>query len=390
MPSSGDRVGEYILDAQVGKGTFGEVWRARHHVWADRIVAIKVPTNPEYVRALQSEGTSVHGLEHPNIVQAINFDPYASPPYLAMEFVKGSSLRGLISAKVLSWKDSAALMCQVLAGLGYAHGKGTVHRDVKPENILVSDRVGVEGYAAPGLVKITDFGLGKPGVALAAGSMVYTASIGAGSEISGTIAYMSPEQRTGGEVDGRSDLFSCGVVLFEMLTGERPAGTELPSELNPALPKTFDDIFRRAYARLGVRYANAAEFAASLERLSRPMPAAVAGAGTAGTNWGAAAGVSVGGAAAVNVPPPIPGGGAALGAGVGAGVGAGWRATAGGVRPPCPKCRMPVGALDQFCMGCGTQLVEKVRRCGSCGSYPHPNDKFCLICGKGLGAGVGT
>src|SRR5204862_305371 len=89
MPTQNQRISEYLLDAKVGGGTFGEVWRAKHHVWHDQLVAIKIPTDPQYVRNLQREGAAIHGLVHPNIVRAMGFDPYADPPYLTMEYVPG-------------------------------------------------------------------------------------------------------------------------------------------------------------------------------------------------------------------------------------------------------------------------------------------------------------
>src|SRR5580765_9090396 len=121
MPAQNQRVSEYILDTRLGGGTFGEVWRAHHHIWADQLVAIKIPTDPQYVRNLQHEGAAIHGLTHPNIVRAIGFDPYADPPYLVMEYVPGTSLRQFISQRSLGIPDAVAVMRQVLAGLGYAH-----------------------------------------------------------------------------------------------------------------------------------------------------------------------------------------------------------------------------------------------------------------------------
>src|SRR5215475_8895762 len=120
MPTQGQRISEYLLDARLGGGTFGEVWRARHHVWIDQLVAIKIPTDVQFVRALQREGVAIHGLMHPNIVRAIGFDPYADPPYLTMEYVPGTSLRSLIQKKSLSIADAVAVMRQVLTGLAHA------------------------------------------------------------------------------------------------------------------------------------------------------------------------------------------------------------------------------------------------------------------------------
>src|SRR5215212_6720353 len=262
MPTQGQRVGEYILDQKIGGGAFGEVWRAHHHVWTDQLVAIKIPTQTDYLRELQREGVAIHGLVHPNIVRAIGFDPYADPPYLTMEYVPGSSLRPLIASKSVSIPDAVAVMRQVLEGLKYAHGNGLVHRDIKPENILVHERARTDGYGAEGVVKVTDFGLGKAATTVGAQSIVYSASLNspAAKEIAGSLDYMAPEQRSGGNIDARADLYACGVVLYELLTGERPAGTDVPSDVNKSVPKYLDDIFRRSYARLEKRYASADEF----------------------------------------------------------------------------------------------------------------------------------
>ena len=134
------RISEYVLVEKIGGGSFGEVWKAHHHVWTDQLVAIKIPTDGQYVRNLQREGAAIHGLIHPNIVRAMGFDPYADPPYLTMEYVPGTSLRPLIKGQQLSIDQSIAVMRQVLAGLDYAHDQGIVHQDVKPENILIHER----------------------------------------------------------------------------------------------------------------------------------------------------------------------------------------------------------------------------------------------------------
>ena len=200
MPNQGQRVGEYILDHKIGGGAFGEVWRAHHHVWTDQLVAVKIPTQTDYLRELQREGVAVHGLVHPNIVRAIGFDPYADPPYLTMEYVPGTSLRPLISGKQVTVMDSVAILRQVLAGLKYAHANGLVHRDIKPENILVHERATTDGFGAEGVVKVTDFGLGKAATTVGAQSIVYSASLNSpqAAEIAGTLDYMAPEQRSGG------------------------------------------------------------------------------------------------------------------------------------------------------------------------------------------------
>ena len=219
--------------------------------------------------------------------------------------------------------------------------RAIVHRDLKPENILIHERADTEGFASPGVVKITDFGLGKAASKAIAGSIVYSASLNdpAGRELAGTLDYMSPEQRAGGDsVDPRSDIYACGVILHELLTGERPAGTECPSDIRRDSPKYLDEVFKRSYARLDKRFASADEFAAALQ----PGKSAVAGA--------------------VHKPPQKP----------------------LYNRTMCPKCQGGVEVADQFCTHCGTQLIAQVRRCGNCGGYPDINDRFCIFCGKPL------
>ena len=277
MAAAGQRIAEYLLDQKIGGGGFGEVWKAHHHVWVDQLVAVKIPTDSQYLRELQREGVAIHGLVHPNIVRAIGFDPYADPAYLTMEYVPGSSLRPLIAARGITVNNAVAIMRQVLAGLKYAHANGLVHRDIKPENILVHERAKVDGFDAEGVVKVTDFGLGRAATAVGAQSILYSASMNSpeAKEIAGTLDYMAPEQRGGGAVDCRADLYACGVVLYEMLTGERPAGTELPSDLNRDVPKYLDEVFRRSYSRLEKRFASADDFIAALNVMSAPLTASV-------------------------------------------------------------------------------------------------------------------
>jgi serine/threonine protein kinase len=333
MPQAGQRVGEYVLEEPLGSGAFGQVWRARHHAWLDQIVAVKIPTDPQYLRNLQREGAAIQGIVHPNVARAIAFDPFADPAYLVTEYVPGSSLRPLIAKKSLGPVDAVAVMQQVLSGLKHAHGKGIVHRDVKPENILVHERAAKEGYATEGVVKLTDFGLGRAAGDAAMQSIAYSASLNdpKARELAGTLDYMPPEVRGGTEADARADIYACGVVLYEMLTGERPAGTDVPSEVNPNVPRHLDDVFRRAYARLEKRFTSADEFLGALN--GQPSVA-------------------------------LPG-----------------RAIS---TPTCPQCRKNVNFGDQFCMHCGIQLVAQVRRCARCGAYPDAADQYCIFCGASL------
>jgi len=333
MAKAGDRVSEFVLESPVGRGAFGEVWRAHHHVWQQQRAAVKLPHQAEYIRQLQREGLAVQGLEHPNIVKAIGFDPFADPPYLVMEYVEGGSLRPLIQRREVTVQRAVEVTSQLLSALKYAHARGIVHRDIKPENILMSK---------DGVAKLTDFGVGK--TAGGAASIVYSMSIdnGAGN-IAGTLDYMSPEQRSGGEVDARSDLYAVGVVLFEMLTGDKPAGGEVPGDLNPSVPAYLNEAFRRAYARLDRRFVSADEFAAAL-RTAPTKPV---------------------------TPPPL------------------LTPKAASARQ-CPRCHRPVDPDDQFCMHCGVQLTPIVRRCSRCRAYPSPSDTFCHQCGNQLPAVVSS
>jgi serine/threonine protein kinase len=151
---------------------------------------------------------------------------------------------------------------------------------------------------------------------------------------------MAPEQKEGRDADARADLYSCGIVLYEMLTGERPQGGDLPSLLRAEVPARLDDVFKRCYTRLERRFASAEEMLEALEPVF-DTPAA---------------------------PPPPP---------VSPKTG---RCAAG----LCPSCGIRVRPDDQFCIKCGRQLVESVPRCPACKAYVHRNDQFCIFCGHDL------
>jgi hypothetical protein len=142
-------------------------------------------------------------------------------------------------------------------------------------------------------------------------------------------------------VNARADLYACGVVLYEMLTGERPAGTDVPSDLDKSVPRHLDEIFRRSYARLEKRFTSADEFLAALGSGATSIP--------------------------VHLPRILPGEGPIP-----------------GTTQRCPSCRKEVDAQDQFCMHCGVQLVATVRRCPKCGAYPDLTDQYCIFCGETL------
>jgi eukaryotic-like serine/threonine-protein kinase len=202
MPlSAGDRLGAYEIISQLGAGGAGEVWKARD-TRLDRIVALKI-SKQEFSERFEREARAVAALNHPHICQIYDI----GPNYLVMEYVDGVPLQG-----PLPLEQAAEYANQILDALDAAHKKGITHRDLKPANILVS-RAGI---------KLLDFGLAKQNGPLKETDATLTQAITGEGEIVGTLQYMSPEQLQGKEADARSDLFSFGCVLYEMLSGRRP------------------------------------------------------------------------------------------------------------------------------------------------------------------------
>ncbi len=335
-PKIGDRVSEYVLVAPLGAGSFGQVFKAVHHIWKDRAVAVKIPTNPQYVANLRHEGVAVHGLEHANIVRALGLDPFADPPYLIMEYVDGCSLREVVKRHPTGLPIAAirGVMVGLLTGLEHAHNCGMIHRDIKPENILIAGGQDASvDTIEPRDVKISDFGLGRA-LQVTTHSIMQSGSILAepGKSISGTLAYMSPEQRDGNEDDPRSDLFSAGVVLFEITTGERPSGTETPGMIRNDLPAWIDEVFTRLYARRDRRFTAAREVLDAIEKAATP---------------------------------PV----------------AGHMPNRRASTAACPACKAPIEDDDNFCMHCGRQLAAQPRRCGQCDAWLENDDQYCIFCG---------
>jgi eukaryotic-like serine/threonine-protein kinase len=202
MPlSAGDKLGAYEVISELGAGGSGEVWKARD-TRLDRIVALKI-SKQEFSERFEREARAVAALNHPHICQIYDI----GPNYLVMEYVDGVPLTG-----PLSFQQAAEYSNQILDALDAAHKKGITHRDLKPGNILVS-RAGI---------KLLDFGLAKQGTPLKETDETVTQAITGEGEIVGTLQYMSPEQLQGKVADARSDLFSFGCVLYEMLAGRRP------------------------------------------------------------------------------------------------------------------------------------------------------------------------
>jgi len=253
----GDKLGPYEILAPIGAGGMGEVYKARD-TRLDRIVAIKQLKGPHSARFHQ-EGRAIAALNHPNICTLHD----VGPDYLVMEYIEGTPLRG-----PLPIPEALRFAAQIAAALGVAHGKGILHRDLKPANILVT----VSG------VKLLDFGLAK----LMTDSDANVTKTAEGA-ILGTAAYMSPEQAQGRALDERSDVFSFGAVIYEMLSGLRAfGGGSMLDTLNsvvrddPApLQSPASDIVKRCLAKQPAqRFQSIAEVKAALESISmKPMDA---------------------------------------------------------------------------------------------------------------------
>ncbi|MCC6867284.1 MAG: serine/threonine protein kinase [Burkholderiales bacterium] len=263
-------LGRYEILDEIAQGAMGVVYKARDPL-IDRIVAIKTITlglsdaeTEAYERRFFREAKSAGRLNHPNVVTIFDVGKSDDVAYIAMEFLDGQSLREILdSGVVLPTQRIAEIAAAVAEGLAFAHESGIVHRDVKPANIMV---------LASGAVKITDFGI----------ALLPTGTRTLAGNAFGSPRYTSPEQVMGRTVDGRSDIFSLGATLYEMLTGASPfQGGDLntilnqvlseptppPSSRNPQIPWAFDHIVGKALAKDPAdRYQTAGELAADLRR----------------------------------------------------------------------------------------------------------------------------
>jgi predicted Ser/Thr protein kinase len=228
------KVGRYEITGELGRGAMGVVYKAQDPT-IGRTVALKTMRldghgieSAELVRRFQNEARAAGLLNHPNIVTIYDAGEHEGIFYIAMEYIEGTTLDQLLAQRQMLDSDEVVRISrEICKGLDYAHAHGIVHRDVKPANIMITAR---------GSVKIMDFGIAKAG-----GSMTST------GQVLGTPNYMSPEQVRGKSLDGRTDLFSYGVVLYEMLTGEKPfVGQNVTTIIykivneNPIAPRDLD------------------------------------------------------------------------------------------------------------------------------------------------------
>ena len=275
------QLGRYVIDSEIGRGAMGVVFKATDSV-LQRTVAVKTVNMAmekdhadKYEARFYQEARAAGGLNHPNIVTVYDAGKAGDVVYMAMEYIQGVELRSLlVEGQPMGVAQALSVAAQVAEGLGYAHQQGVVHRDIKPANIMV---------VADGPVKITDFGIAR---------MRASADLTQTGVMLGSPKYMSPEQVIGKRADHRSDIFSLGVILYEMLTGAAPFSGEnvtalmyqivnfappAPSSVNKLVPEMLDFVVAKMLAKpLEERYQDAREVAKDLRECERGLAAPAA------------------------------------------------------------------------------------------------------------------
>ena len=242
--------GRYEILEVLGTGGMAVVYKARCHR-LNRLVAVKIlkeehSKDEEFRRRFHAESQAVAMLSHPNIVSVYDVSRYDDMDYIVMELIDGISLKQYIEKKqVLNWKETLHFAIQIAKALEHAHSRGIVHRDIKPHNVMVLKN---------GSVKVADFGIAQ----MMSGGTTLT------KEALGSVHYISPEQAKGGRVDNRSDIYSLGIVMYEMISGRVPydgdtpvavaiqhinGGAQKPSLLNPNTPRGLEQIIMKAISR---------------------------------------------------------------------------------------------------------------------------------------------
>ena len=263
--------GRYELLEVIGTGGMAVVYKARCHR-LNRLVAVKVlkdefSADEDFLRRFRAEGEAVAMLSHPNIVQVFDVSASEDANYIVMELIDGISLKQYMEVKgILNWKETLHFATQIAKGLEHAHSRGIVHRDIKPHNVMVLKN---------GSVKVMDFGIAQ----------VMNKSNTLTKEALGSVHYISPEQAKGSFTDSRSDIYSLGVVMFEMMTGRPPydgdspvavaiqhinGGAPRPTSLNPNIPVGMEQIIMKAMElEPKDRYSSATELLSDLEEFRK-------------------------------------------------------------------------------------------------------------------------
>jgi Tol biopolymer transport system component/tRNA A-37 threonylcarbamoyl transferase component Bud32 len=305
----GDTLAHYRIESKLGEGGMGVVYKARD-TRLRRFVAIKVlpperVADPERKRRFIQEARSASALNHPHIVTIHDIGSENGADFIAMEYIEGKTLGQMIPPKGMAPREALNYAVQIADALAAAHAKGIVHRDVKPGNVMVTQS---------GVAKVLDFGLAKlsewsPGEEVSTRTMSERTADGV---VVGTVGYMSPEQAEGREVDARSDIFSLGVVLYQMLTGRQPFHGSSPlltmaailrdeplplASINPEVPSEVERMVARCLEKdPGQRFHNAADLKIVLEWLTRDAGAVKRGTAEPATRarrWKRAVGASL-------------------------------------------------------------------------------------------------
>lgn len=272
--SPGQTIGAYRIIEQVGQGGMATVYKAYHAVM-DRYVALKVlpsqfASSTEFMGRFQIEARTIANLEHSHILPVYDYGENKGVTYFVMRFMDTGTLKDRILSGNLDLLEIDKLFSQLADALGYAHERGVIHRDIKPSNVLVDSQ---------GDVFLTDFGIAK----IMEGTTQYTAT----GAITGTPAYMSPEQAQGDKLDTRSDIYSLGIVLYEMLTGQVPFDAEtplavllkhmqaplpMPTTINPNLHPSLERVLLKALAKnREERFETCADFRGAWKSAFREM-----------------------------------------------------------------------------------------------------------------------
>ncbi len=339
---TGQTIGKYRIVSRLGRGGMAVVYKA-YQANLDRYVAIKVlhghlADESNFVRRFEREAKVVAGLRHPNIVQVFDFDRQGDMYYMAMEFINGPTLKLELEERhrqgqLFELKETGRIMVALCQAIDYAHSRGMVHRDLKPANFILTEE---------GQILILDFGIAK-----IMGDVKHTLT----GAVIGTPAYMSPEQGQGERGDNRSDIYSLGVVLYEMVTGKTPFDADtpyavilkhitdplpLPRLVNPNLPEALERVILKALSKdPNGRFQSGLEFAAAIKNalnitaddnlVQNPVETIAISPAMA--------------QALAQITPTVP------------------ELTDTGAMITCPVCREKSPAASKYCTACGNSLI---------------------------------